>query len=355
MEDFKQFDLIYIQDSAGNYPEIANAKAKIAQAVTGRAAITGVHFEHYSGINDSGPGKVLKDMLGWIHAGTGTGLLTSTQYVNANWLPTSAPYNGITYAAIGGGYDEVRITDPGHATMQSSTNASLSNFRQTSHSYFGSIGSFTSVAEVRGYDGQFHPLVLVSSVGLADQDGDGVHDEHDNCPTVANTGQEDANGNGVGDHCEAAPHVSLAPSTTSVISGESITFTATATDADHSPSQLTYEWRVNGIIQTGATDPIFTTSFTDDSTVRVTVRDPGNLSGFADSNVSIIVNRPPVANAAGPYAISEGSPLTLDGTLSSDPDGDALAYAWDLDGDGEFDDASGASPTSALATAPLAK
>jgi hypothetical protein len=35
-----------------------------------------------------------------------------------------------------------------------------------------------------------------------DTDGDGVCDDVDNCPTVANPRQEDANGNGIGDACE---------------------------------------------------------------------------------------------------------------------------------------------------------
>jgi glucose/arabinose dehydrogenase len=51
-------------------------------------------------------------------------------------------------------------------------------------------------------------------------------------------------------------------------------------------------------------------------------------------------NQPPIAVATA--APTNGpAPLTVafDGTTSSDPDGDALTYAWDLDGDGAFDDA----------------
>jgi glucose/arabinose dehydrogenase len=55
-------------------------------------------------------------------------------------------------------------------------------------------------------------------------------------------------------------------------------------------------------------------------------------------------NDPPVAVAAADPA-GGAAPLTVafDGTASSDPDpGDTLAHAWDLDGDGAFDDAAGA-------------
>jgi hypothetical protein len=43
--------------------------------------------------------------------------------------------------------------------------------------------------------------------------------------------------------------------------------------------------------------------------------------------------------------------ITLDGSGSSDPEGDAIiSYNWDLDGDGEYDDATGANPTIIVST-----
>jgi hypothetical protein len=46
----------------------------------------------------------------------------------------------------------------------------------------------------------------------------------------------------------------------------------------------------------------------------------------------------PTAAAGGPYTVAEGAPLTVDGTGSSDPNGDPLVYAWDLNNDGTTDD-----------------
>jgi PKD repeat protein len=57
-------------------------------------------------------------------------------------------------------------------------------------------------------------------------------------------------------------------------------------------------------------------------------------------------NRPPVAVATA-TPTTGNAPLTVNfnGSGSTDPDGETLSYAWDLDGDGAFDDSTAANPT----------
>ncbi len=58
------------------------------------------------------------------------------------------------------------------------------------------------------------------------------------------------------------------------------------------------------------------------------------------------VNQPPLAVAeANPTSGDVGMTVSFDGSASSDPNGDPLSYAWDLDGDGAFDDSTTATTT----------
>ena len=72
-----------------------------------------------------------------------------------------------------------------------------------------------------------------------------------------------------------------------------------------------------------------------------------NLLGVDSVAVMLnIRNRYPVANARGPYAGLVNQSIEFIGTGSSDPDGDALAYAWDF---GDARTATGPTPTHAYA------
>ncbi|MBI4816897.1 MAG: S8 family serine peptidase [Deltaproteobacteria bacterium] len=56
-------------------------------------------------------------------------------------------------------------------------------------------------------------------------------------------------------------------------------------------------------------------------------------------------NQAPVAHAGGPYSGNEGRPIALSAMGSTDREGGPMSFAWDLDADGVFDDATGAEPT----------
>lgn len=77
------------------------------------------------------------------------------------------------------------------------------------------------------------------------------------------------------------------------------------------------------------------------NTYKVTVDSVEKLSGYDllsllrdDIEIAVESNtKPPVAVVDGPYAANEGAAVTMSAAASSDPDGDAITYAWSF-GDG---------------------
>lgn len=55
--------------------------------------------------------------------------------------------------------------------------------------------------------------------------------------------------------------------------------------------------------------------------------DDGNLNQDSDV-VAVTINKRPVADAGADFSVTEGHTVQLDGSLSSDPDGAPLTYAW---------------------------
>ncbi len=101
-----------------------------------------------------------------------------------------------------------------------------------------------------------------------------------------------------------------------------------------------------GVMQTSATftgEDGRTYAFYSVATDNVDHREP--TPAAAQTVTRLILNRPPTADAGGPYSIAEGGSLHVTAASSSDPDGDALSYSWDINGDGVFGDAGGVSPT----------
>lgn len=78
-------------------------------------------------------------------------------------------------------------------------------------------------------------------------------------------------------------------------------------------------------------------------------RDAGWLDNVAlPARVAPPPNAPPQAAAGGPYTVSAGEAVTLDGRVSRDPDGTLVTYAWDF-GDGAS--GTGVTPTHVYAHA----
>jgi predicted extracellular nuclease len=78
--------------------------------------------------------------------------------------------------------------------------------------------------------------------------------------------------------------------------------------------------------------------------VEVCVSDNAGGTGCDQAQVTVFINRPPVANAGGPYTVIEGSSVRLNASMSIDPENNIVLYEWDLDNDGLFDDATGVKP-----------
>jgi hypothetical protein len=131
---------------------------------------------------------------------------------------------------------------------------------------------------------------------------------------------------------------------------------------DPTKSIVSWEWDLNndGTFIDG-TGPTATVSFpaVGSYVVGLRVTDDGAPPATDTATLVIDVNTPPVAptaDAGGPYNFCAipGVSFFLDGTASSNPDegqsepgqpgNTIIAYEWDLDNDGQFDDAAGAQP-----------
>lgn len=126
--------------------------------------------------------------------------------------------------------------------------------------------------------------------------------------------------------------------------GEQVPLDASkSTDSDGSIQ--TYEWDVDGDGNYEKTGERVTHAFSSAGKKEVTLR-VTDADGATDTvTKTVTVNAPPTAAfAVLSDLLTIGEPISLDGTRSSDPDGEIAKYEWDVDGDGKFEQ-TGATPS----------
>jgi len=156
-----------------------------------------------------------------------------------------------------------------------------------------------------------------------DNDGDGLTDGADSDCGLANS-----------------PPVSDAGSNQTVNVGDSVTLDGSnSSDADGDP--LTYQWSLetpagsNATLSGGTTvTPTFVPDVEGTYTATLVVND-GTTDSATDSAVItaqlVVINNPPMANAGPNQTVDIGTVVTLDGSGSSDADGDPLTFLWTLE------------------------
>ena len=122
--------------------------------------------------------------------------------------------------------------------------------------------------------------------------------------------------------------------------GETVNFSGSFDDPGASDTHDILWDLGNGVTAADLLTPTHT--YTEPTSIAVTliITDDDGGSG-SDVMMVTVENLPPNADAGGPYTGIAGLPVTMTASASQDPGGGSLTYAWDLDGDGEYDDASG--------------
>ena len=112
---------------------------------------------------------------------------------------------------------------------------------------------------------------------------------------------------------------------------DEVILSANATDLDD--DSLTYAWTQTGgptttLSNNAAEQPTFIALVKGTYVFEVTVSD-GDTDGTVTGTVTVVVNNQlPLAEAGANTSVNVSEVVTLDGRASSDPDGDALTYAW---------------------------
>ncbi|MCJ7499713.1 PKD domain-containing protein [bacterium] len=133
---------------------------------------------------------------------------------------------------------------------------------------------------------------------------------------------------------EEEPPVADAGSDQSVDTNATVTLDGSGSSDPNNLLPLTYEWAQTGGLAVTFTPTLSVTTFTAPSdptvlTFTLNVTNSLGLPSVPDTVVITVTNQQPVADAGLDQSVYTNAPVTLDGSGSSDPDGDLpLTYGW---------------------------
>jgi PKD repeat protein len=143
----------------------------------------------------------------------------------------------------------------------------------------------------------------------------------------------------------------VSPGTT-VVAGDTVTFASTSRDADGSIARLEWALDADGAFDDGGAATVRRTyPATGAYPVRLRATDDRGVTATTTALVTVIADKAPLASFTfAPVAPLVGQAVSFTGR-ATDPDGSIAGLAWDLNGDGSFDDAAGASAARTYLTA----
>ncbi len=114
--------------------------------------------------------------------------------------------------------------------------------------------------------------------------------------------------------------------------GNAVTITGTGTDSDGTITA--YEWKKGGTVLADTASFAYAPTEVGTDTLTLTVTDNDGATSTDSMIVTVTVapipNNPPVSDAGANQSVPTGTTVTLDGSGSSDEDGDQLTYVWSI-------------------------
>lgn len=139
--------------------------------------------------------------------------------------------------------------------------------------------------------------------------------------------------------CKSAPPTAEAGADQSIHAGQLVELDGSGSFDDNTPTEdLLFAWTLTGkpdgssaeLAGAETASPSFVADMAGEYVVSLTVTDTDGLSSAPDTVVVSSLNSAPVADAGPDQGTFVGDAVTLDGSASHDPDGDALEFSWTL-------------------------